>query len=589
MDMEKTDRRQRGVGSVFLFGIILGLAALCARLAYINSVMRPHLAQVGARQSQGYGVLPARRGMIFDRRGRVVALSRRSPDVFVDPARVTDLPRLIERLAPRLNMSGDELMSKIERRRDSRFVVLASRVDPVTAAAVAELEDKGVGISEGIQRVYPLGDSLAHLLGWVGRDGHGMEGIELAFDEHLRGTDGKRRLIHDAARRALRRLPSPHRDSTVPRDGGQVVLTIDAEIQRIAEQALAKAVTRYEGQSGVAIVMSPINGDILAMANFPAFDANAPFDDATQSPRQAGYTGRRNRAVTDPIEPGSTFKPMIICGALAGDFVTTDEKIDCHMGSYRFGNRRITDTHPHGLMDIRGIVSRSSNIGMGVIAHRMGNQGLHDIVRRFGFGEKTGIEVPGESGGLVRPLSKWNSYSINSVAIGYEILVTPLQLVSAIAAIVNDGILLKPRIVKEVLGPGGKVLQSFDGPEVVRRVVSSEIARYVSRDLMVAVMDVGSGRRIHAGPYRMMGKTGTPKLTYTDRPLYEDGAYLGLFVGAAPVDNPQIVVLAMVRRPNPSLGYYGGVVAGPAVGEIIHATLKYLGVPPANVSARNHL
>ena len=272
----------------------------------------------------------------------------------------------------------------------------------MTAAAVRELNHRAAGLTDRIQRVYPLGNSMAHLIGWVGRDGHGQEGLELAFDEHLLGEDGRRHMIHDAARRALRRSPTERYSSALPKDGGHIVLTIDAEVQRITEQALAAGVERFEAESGVAVVLSPINGDILAMANYPAFDSNSPVKKET-------LTNRRNRAITDPIEPGSAFKPLIICGALGGGFVTPDEKIDCHMGSFRFGRRLVTDTSPHGMMDVRGIISKSSNIGMGVIAHRMGNKVLHDTMRSFGLGRKTGIELPGEAAGLVYPFSRWTS------------------------------------------------------------------------------------------------------------------------------------------------------------------------------------
>jgi cell division protein FtsI/penicillin-binding protein 2 len=232
------------------------------------------------------------------------------------------------------------------------------------------------------------------------------------------------------------------------------------------------------------------------------------------------------------------------------------------------------------MLDIRGIVTYSSNIGMGMIAQRMGNEVLHDTLRRFGLGQRTGVGLPGESGGVVYQLRRWTSYSTTSVPMGYEVLVTPLQLVTAFAAIVNDGILLKPKIVKKLLGPSGEIIESFETPQIVRRVVSSQVARFVSRDLLVSVVENGGGRRAKVGPYRVLGKTGTAKLTYPDRSGYEPGAYQSTFVGAAPVAHPQAVVAVLVRRPNPSLGYYGSTVAAPIVGEILAETLSYLQVEP---------
>jgi cell division protein FtsI (penicillin-binding protein 3) len=250
------------------------------------------------------------------------------------------------------------------------------------------------------------------------------------------------------------------------------------------------------------------------------------------------------------------------------------------MGSHRFGRRLVRDTKPYGLLDLRGIITHSSNIGMGIIAHRMGNEVLYETVRRFGFGRRTGIECPGESAGVVYPLSRWTSYSTTSVPTGYELLVTPLQLINAFAAIVNDGILMKPRLVKKLLGPDGEVLQSFDAPVILGRATSSEVARYVAQELLVSVVENGGGHRAKTGPYRVLGKTGTAKLAYPDRGGYQDGAFLGLFVGAAPALNPQVVAMAMIRRPNPDIGYYGGKVAAPVVGEILAKTLAYLEVPP---------
>ncbi len=569
--MTPLDRRQQWSGAVLLALTALALMCLGVRVAQINTTLQPRLLDLARAQRRGHSDLPARRGMIFDVRGRVVAVSRRMPDVFVDPSRIDDVGALARDLAPRLNLSAEHIAKRIHDRADTRFVLLASRVDRVTADAVRALHHRAVGLMDREQRVYPLGDSMAHVLGWVGRDGKGMEGIELAFDDRLAGEDGRRTTVRDAARRALWRTASNQREA-VPHDGMHVVLTIDAEIQRITEKALAEAVTQYEGESGVAIVLSPGNGEVLAMASYPTFDANEP-------PTIQSLALRRNRALTDPVEPGSTFKPFIACGALAGGFVTQTEMIDCHMGSHRFGRRLVTDTRPHGMLDLRGIISRSSNIGMGVIAHRMGNAVLHETIRRFGFGEPTGLGTSGEHAGLVRPLDKWNSYSTNSVAMGYEILVTPLQLASAFAAIVNDGVLLRPRLIKRFLDPDGTVLQSFDSPEVVRRVVPRETARYVARELLVAVVEDGGGHRARVGPYRVLGKTGTAKLTYPDRGGYEPGAYLGLFLGAAPVEHPEIIVVAMIRRPNPEKGYYGGTIAAPAVGRIIHDTLRYLDVP----------
>jgi len=555
---------------LLLGGLIVLLVALGVRLVFIDTRLKPRLLEIAHRQQQGESVFPARRGMILDRRGRVVALSRQMPDVFVDPALVDDIDHTAAELSARINRPATEIAGAIRRRNDSRFVVVARRVDEVTAEAVRGMGDPAVGLADRMHRAYPMGDSLAHVIGWVGRDGGGLEGIELTYDEHLRGRDGRQSTIRDARRRALRRSGQ---SIVSPVDGGHLVLTLDTEIQRIAEEALSRSLTEFEAESGVVIVMSPTSGEVLAMASLPAFDPNNPAASAAHR--------RRNRALTDPVEPGSSFKPLLACGALQAGLVSPVERIDCHMGVHRFGRRVVRDTTPHGPLDLCGIITHSSNIGMGIIAERMGSNLLHETICSFGLGQRTGIELPGESSGVVYPLRSWTSYSPTSLAMGYEVLATPLQLVTAFAAIVNDGILLKPRLVYERLGPDGMVLDSFDRPTIVRRVVSSEVARYMTRELLVSVVENGGGWRAKTGPYRVLGKTGTAKLTYSDRSGYEPGAYQSMFVGAAPVETPRLVALAIVRRPNPAIGYYGGKVAAPVVGTILTQALAYLEESPA--------
>ncbi len=565
------DQFQRRSGVVLLVGSVVFLLALGGRLVYINTELRERLLTIAERQQQGGASIPARRGMILDARGRVVAATEQRPDVFVDPARVADVDKLAERLSPRVNLSPAKIAEKIRRRPQSRFVVIASGVDEITADAVRAMKDREVSLTERSARTYPLGDSMAHLLGWVGRDGAGLEGMEAAFDHHLRGKDGWRGTINDARRRALRRSDE---EMAPPADGGHVVLTIDAEIQRIAEQALAAGVQRVEADDGIAIVMSPETGEILAMACYPTFDSNDPGSVPTDV--------RRNRAVTDPVEPGSTFKPFIVSGALEGSYISSTELIDCHMGTRTIGSRTITDVKPHGMMDVKGIITHSSNIGMSMIAERMGNPALHNTIRRFGFGTKTGIECPGEADGVVYPLKKWSKLSTASVGMGYEVLVTPLQLIAGFATIINDGVMLRPRIVKRLLGPGGETVKDFDSPQVVGRVISSKIGRYVALELLTSVVENGSGRGAKLEHYRVLGKTGTTKLTYKNRKEYEPGAYLATFVGAAPVERPALVAMVMIRRPNPKVAYYGSAVSAPAVGEILGKALPYLGVPSDN-------
>ena len=565
----RVDRYQRRCGTILLVLLGLILVVLGARVVHINISLGERLLAIAERQHQGKSVIPARRGNVYDARGRLAATSRQSPDVFVDPTRVEDLTNFANELSSRLSVAPQEIIEKVRARPDSRYVVVAAQVDEVTAEAVRSIKHAAVGLTDRFIRNYPLGTSMAHVLGAVGRDHQGLEGIELKYDGHLKGRDGRRLTVRDARRRALWRdgnRPEP------PSDGGHVVLTLDAEIQRITENAVNSAVTRFEAESAVAIVLSPKNGDVLAMALSPSFDANQASEVTSEL--------RRNRAITDPTEPGSTFKPIIMAGALEGGFVNDTEQINCHNGEHQFGGRVLTDTKPHSFLDVRGIITYSSNIGMATLAERMGNKALYETIHRFGFGRPTGVELPGEAEGLLYPLRKWNSYSTTSVCIGYEIGVTPLQLANAFAAMVNDGVLLKPRVVKQLLTADGEALETFEEGVVVGRAAEAEVARFVSEDLMVSVVEHGGGSNAGVGPYRVLGKTGTAKLPYRDRRGYEPGAYMSAFVGAAPVRDPEVVVLVMVRRPTSRLGYYGREVAAPAAGKIMAEVLAYMGVPP---------
>ncbi len=568
MQGDRVDRYQRRCGVFLLCGVMVVLLGLGGRLVHIHAVLRDRLLAIAENQRESESVIAARRGLILDARGRVVAATEQMPDVFVDPARVEDVDAVARELSPRVNLPAAKIAERIRARPGSQFVVIESQVDAITAEAVRAMKRPGLGLSERPVRTYPLVESMAHVLGWVGRDGGGLEGIELGFDAHLRGKDGKRSTIRDARRRALRRDD----DKLVPpTDGGHVVLTLDAEIQRVTETALAQSVERVEAEDGLAIVMSPQSGEILAMACYPSFDPN----DVGAAPPER----RRNRAITDPVEPGSTFKPVIVCGALEGSFINTAQLIDCHMGTRSIGSRIITDVSPRGMLDIKGIVTHSSNIGMSLVAERMGNPALYSTIKRFHFGSRTGIDCPGEAAGMVFPLKNWNRMSTASVAMGYEILVTPLQLLTAFAAIINDGVMVKPRVVKALLGPTGEVVRDFQSVQPIGRVVDPQVARYVANELLVSVVEHGSGRGAKLDHYRVMGKTGTAKLLGRESRLYEQGAYQGAFVGAAPVGRPELVVLVMIRRPNPKIAYYGSAVAAPVAGEILGQALPYLGVP----------
>ena len=320
--------------------------------------------------------------------------------------------------------------------------------------------------------------------------------------------------------------------------------------------------------------MNPGTGEILAMANHPSFDP-AQYD-------QADPYAVRNRMLTDPYEPGSTFKCFVATAALQAGVVRPDERIFCHNGFVVIRGRRLHDHHPFATLTFQEIVIRSSNIGMAILGERMGNQRLHEAVRRFGFGERTGISLPGEAPGRVYPLNLWSNWSATSIPIGYEILVTPLQLVTAFSAIANGGLLMKPRIVRYTCAPDRTVVHDMSDPVIVRRVMSKETSRFMRHQVLREVVKspLGTGKRARIPGYRVFGKTGTAKKRDPDGPGYSNRLYVGSFIGAAPLENPRIVAMVLIDEPDKSIGYYGGTVAAPAVRQILARSLGYLNVPP---------
>lgn len=551
---------------LILFALLMVLAG---RLLYINTALQPRLKAIAARQQRGDSTIPARRGDILDRRGRIVATTRFLPDVFVDPALIADLDDVAAQLAVAINVPAIDILENIRSRPGSRYVVVARDLEEVDAEQVRALKLKGVGLSRHAVREYPLSRSICHVVGFVGRDGEGLAGIEYEFNKHLAGVDGRRATLRDARRRALWRVE--HR-AKPPIDGGSIVLTIDAELQRIVEEQLQYAVASAKAEDGVAVVMSPRTGEVLALASWPEFDPNHP--------GEASPDHRRNRAVVDPIEPGSTFKPFLVSGMLTRGVVARDELFDCEDGVRHIGRRRIEDSHPHDKLTLAGIVAQSSNVGMTLLTERAGDPLLYETMLAFGFGQRTGIELPGEHPGIVKPMNEWTSYSNASLAMGYEVLVTPLQLATAFCATVNGGIRVTPTTVRELTDSSGEPLKKDSDAPSGSRVMPEEVADYMRREVLAGVIENGTGKPARLNSYRVCGKTGTAKLTYKDRSGYQPFAYQGSFIAAAPVEEPELVVLLQLRMRDKKTGYYGSAVAAPPVREILARSLAYLGVEP---------
>lgn len=568
------------VGQASIGLLCFCLAALILRLGYIQVGMRPELMSYAQARQSSTIELPGRRGRIIDRRARVLAGSHDQFTIFADPYLVHEPAETAVALARPLGMNSRELLAKLERSPRSRYVVLKRAASAETAELIQNLGDlPGIGMHNESARVYAMGSLASHVIGFVGLDdngriGRGLAGVELSCQDVLKDHPGKRVVYWDA-----KRLNPMFQDMDAyvePRDGLDVILTIDAAIQEIVERELAKTVEKFKAECALGVVMSPKTGEILAMGIAPTFD-----------PGKAGQASpvlRRNRVLTDPVEPGSIFKPFVLIGALEAGLTRPGEVFFCHNGRYVIGKRELHDHHPYGNLTLEEVITKSSNIGMAKIGERMGNRRMYETLHGLGFGEPTGIDMLGEDNGLLMPLSKWNSYTTSSVPMGQEVALTPIQLVTAFCALVNGGRLPQPYVVAGVLDRSGNVVEDRRPKAEPKTVLTSQVAETI-KQILIKTVNEGTGKPSALPEWQVMGKTGTAQVPWSPearragrRKGYEPDAYLGSFLAAAPRD-PEIVVLVMVRKPKRSIGYYGGTVAAPAVKAILQEVMPYLSIP----------
>lgn len=565
-----------GPAARWRLGLILGLVilaycGLAARLVQIQVAQGAVWRARASNQTVGRELAPAQRGFITDRQALPFAFCLPRETVIADLKLLKDRAAAAAALAPVLKTSAGQLRDKISRD-DRRVVYLARDVEESVAENVRALKIRGIGFEDSFRRTYPQGVLACHLIGWAGVDG-GMEGAELELNSLLAGTPGYLRYYRDAARRliALNAGAAGPPDNRPPRDGLGVVLTLDARIQQVVEEELARIHEAFQPKATTCIVMDPGSGAILALAGTPQFDPNTP----AQSPPE----NRRNRAITDIYEPGSTFKTFAASMALERRLWHRNEMIGCENGAWRVGYRTLHDAHAYGLLSFDDVIAKSSNIGAAKIALRLGPHGLYDTVRAFGFGDETGINLPGEENGKVRARKLWTNDSVYSVAMGHEIGVTPLQLITAYAAVVNGGVLYRPKIVQRILNDKGEELYTLH-PQPVRRVISEETSRQMREILTRVVMPGGTGFKAFSAEWPIGGKTGTTKKLDPVTRTFSNTLYIGSFCGFAPADSPRVLCLITVDEPRKGLGYYGATVACPAVREVLRKALTVLNVPP---------
>jgi len=544
------------------------LGALTVRLSYLQYVLKDAFVCRARNQHKMTVVLDPKRGEIYDTRGRVLALNVPTKSVFVVPDDIESPFPVVEALAPLLGIDRDELFRKVTQKKT--FVYVKRKIHREVAKKIEEMKLKGVYLHEDSKRFYPKNELLANLMGVVDIDDNGLEGIELYYDRYLKGTPGVRMSEKDAAGREI--IPLRFQD-VPPIDGNNITLTIDEVVQHIAETALETAYQTFHPECASVIVMDVQNGDILAMANRPTYDPNRVNDFPAEN--------RRNRAITDFFEPGSTFKTITGVAALNENAVRLEDQFFCENGAWGVAGHVLHDSHPYGTLTFKQIIEVSSNIGICKVAARIGADRLYAYVKNFGFGSQTGIGLPGEVAGISRPVSRWSKLSMTAIPMGQELTVTPLQLVRAYAAIANGGVLLKPRIVKRIVSAKGELVREYI-PEAVRRVVSEEAAKRITCALKAVVGAHGTAKRANLDGYEVAGKTGTAQKIGPDG-RYSHTLFFSSFIGFVPADKPRVVIMVSLNEPRPQ--YYGGVVAAPAFKEIAGRVMKYMDVQPDKPAA----
>ncbi len=556
-------RRALVVACLSVIAIMLGMMAVLARVAHLQYQPPQPVAELVDSQ-RSYMPLKSRRGELLDRHGRVLAGNRPVVRLFADPARIENLAAFCFELSTTLGLDREALWDKLSARRDRRYVVIEHELADAQVEKLDELTATGWHTEVWLKRQYPNGQVAGQVIGFVGFEGKAWEGLERNLDERLQPHEGQLSYWRDAARRPLWVQTG---DYEPPAPGEDMHLSLDLVIQTIAEEELAAACEKYEAKSGQLVVMDPATGQILAMANYPLFDPN--------NLSEAKADQWRNRCVTDVFEPGSIFKPFIWATATDGGFASPTEMIDCTTsGVYRSPQgRRLRDAHAHGNLSWEGVLVKSSNIGMAIVAQRMGNHRLHNAVRSFGFGEITRVELPGEVPGLVRPVEKWNHYSETSIPMGQEIGTTALQLTRAFCSLGNGGYLVQPTVLAD------NIKDKDHSPVFRERVIDQDVANLTRQVLRTTVLE-GTGRKAKSDLYSIWGKTGTAQIASPDGKGYLEDQYVGSFVAGAPVDKPRVVIGCFIHRPNKKIGYYGGIVSAPVVKNVVERSLPYLGVEP---------
>ena len=544
------------LGAILLFWCV----AICGRLVFLQIFSYGKFVKMAGHQQQRAIPLAAKRGVIYDRSGHELAMSVLVDSAFAVPSEVKDLPTAVSLIT---RITGDDYNVVLaDCRGHKTFCWVARKANDETIERINSLKLQGIHFQKEPKRFYPARDLAAQVLGSVGMEDSGQSGIEHEFDDELRGRAGKMFISVDARRQWFADV------ETQPDPGDNLVLTIDKNIQYIAEKELDQAIHDTQAIAGTVIVENPHTGEILALANRPTFNPNQHKKITPES--------LTNRAVSYVYEPGSTFKLVTISAALEEKVTNPDEIFDCQMGSIVYNGMRIRDSKPHGLLPVYDVLAESSDVGSIKIALRLGEDRFYKYIRAFGFGQQTGIELPGETRGMTKPPSRWSKVSIAAISMGQEIGISPIQLAGLISTFANDGVWVAPRILTGTVQPQGTPQTVAFHPGASHRVISSYTAAEM-RSMMQKVVLEGTGRKAILEGYSSAGKTGTAQKVDPATGAYSKTKYIGSFAGFAPVNNPQIVVAVILDS---AVGLHqGGQVSAPVFKRISQQVLEYLHVP----------
>ena len=560
----KPDPKKHLRARITIIGVVFGtlFAAICAKAVFEHVFRGPWLLQQAEEKYLASVVSQGRRGAIFDANHREMAVTIDMASVGAHPGLIEDPAGAATSLAEVLRIDKKNLAHNFVSQKN--FIWVKRQVAPKEANAVKELGIRGVVFKPERSRIYPNSVLAAQVIGFSGIDGHGLEGVEFYYDPYLSGATGKFTVLKDALGRAI----DSDQDIVQKFNGKNVILTIDRTIQHITEKALEAACRNASAGSGMAVVMSPQTGAVLALGHYPRFNPNS----FLASDREIW----RNRAITDAFEPGSTLKLFSVAAALDSGACSPNTIFFCENGKYRIGRNIVHDTHPRGWLSLQQIIKYSSNIGAVKVAEMIGPERLYSTLRGFGFGEKTGIDCPGETSGSLSPYRTWSKIDLGAIAFGQGVSVSAIQLITAASAIVNDGVVMKPYIVQAITDQNGRLVKKFN-PSPVRNAISKSTAATLRRIMHTVTTEGGTGVNAALERYSVAGKTGTAQ-KIDDQGTYAKGKYMGSFIGFTPVENARLAILVIIDEPQKD--YYGGIVAAPAFKIIAHETLNYLNAPP---------